>query len=172
MWRNQEQRLIPAEMPDGAVQLLWRTKPTTRGTSPHGDPGRGDSIAPWDASGCWYITGWEDFRGDQGSPLPPLPPAQLWMLLNTPFPPKTQILPSLCYSFCSQLQLPVPEPWDMGEDNLQPSNLGFRDGLCSWKSSATASPRQNAPEWGFGVFQGCFCKKKKKPCEGIKINQR
>lgn len=92
---NQEQHLIPMEMPDGATQRHWQdpeSKTPQHEERPHtGTPAEGMTALHGNPSGWRCIMEWGGFQRIPGLRAPPCllsPPTQLWVLLNTPFPPK------------------------------------------------------------------------------------
>lgn len=139
--RNQEQHLIPMEMPGGITpesETLWHEE-TPQHTIPLGLL-------------VQHVGKNSEETRDLGHPrtCSPLQP-QLWVLLNTPFPPKTK---PPHHSFRSQPQLPVERPWDMGGDKAAPSSLSFRDGLSSLAEFCSRLPEILCPRLGAWGFSG------------------
>lgn len=122
-----------------------------------GTPAEGTPAPHRDPSGCRCVTGWGGLqrRPGLGACLCLLsPPTPAVGAPKHPISPQTQIPPSLSYSFRSQLQLPSADPWDMGEDNLPPSSLGFGDRLCSLEELCNSLPAAKCPRLGVWGFSG------------------
>lgn len=142
--------------------------PTTRGASPREDPAEGTPAPHGDPLGCWCITGWGRFQRQPGLRAPPCllsPPTQLWMLLNTPFPPKAKS-PHHYVSFSSassSFQQQTPGTWETTTCRHQA--LALEVDFATWKNSATAPQGATPQVGGFGFFQFFFCNK---PLRGYK----
>lgn len=151
--RNQEQHLIPMEIPGGITpesETLWHEE-TPQHTIPLGLL-------------VQHVRKNSEETRDLGHPrtCSPLQP-QLWVLLNTPFPPKTK---PPHHSFRSQPQLPVERPWDMGGDKALPSSPSFRDGLSSLAEFCSRLPEILCPRLGgLGVFRCYSCNKRLQECK-------
>lgn len=174
--RNQEQRFIPTEMPDGATQWCQREpeSETPRHEEHAGTPAEGTRVPRGDPSGCRCITGWGRFQRGPGLGAPPCPlspPTPAVGAPKHPISPQTpNPPPPLRYSFTSQLQLPAADPWEMGEDNVLPSSPAFGDGLCSLEELRNGLHETKCPRLGgLGVFRGALAIN---PCKGVKTNQR